>query len=169
MIIVEKRQTVMIAVLFSLFLLVSMSSVVFAQEKNWVEVADFSQNRPFFGNTNCFTIEHSEWRIRWEYEKTLGNLTAFMFEVRVAETNQLIGNWNNSGKIDITQGVFNVTGYEGEFYLWIGTNGNYTVIVEQNLDALPEFSSLTILVSGFLASIIGSMAYRRRTQQVRKK
>ena len=122
-----------------------MASVVFAQEKNWVEVADFSQNRSFFGNTNSFTIEHSEWRIRWEYEKTLGDLTALMFEVRVAETNQLIGIWNNSGKIDITQGIFNITGYDGEFYLWIGTNGNHTVIVEQNLNSLPEFSSLLIV------------------------
>ena len=92
-----------------------------------------------------------------------------MFEIRVAETNQLIGNWNNSGKIDITQGIFNITGYDGEFYLWIGTNGNHTVIVEQNLDALPEFSSWTILVSGFLASIMASMAYRRRIKQGRKK
>jgi len=143
--IVGKRKSDIIALLFSFFLLVSMSSVVFAQEKNWVEVADFSQNRSFFGNTNSFTIEHSEWRIKWEYEKTLGDLTAFMFEVRVAETNQLIGIWNNSGKIDITQGIFNITGYDGEFYLWIGTNGNHTVIVEQNLNSLPEFSSLLIV------------------------
>ena len=145
MTIVGKRKSDIIALLFSFFLLVSMSSVVFAQEKNWVEVADFSQNRSFFGNTNSFTIEHSEWRIKWEYEKTLGDLTAFMFEVRVAETNQLIGIWNNSGKIDITQGIFNITGYDGEFYLWIGTNGNHTVIVEQNLNSLPEFSSLLIV------------------------
>ena len=153
----EKRKLDIIALLFSFFLLVSMSSVVFAQEKNWVEVADFSQNRPFFGNTDSFTIEHSEWRIRWEYEKTLGNLTAFMFEVRVEETNQLIGNWNNSGKIDITQGIFNITEYDGEFYLWIGTNGSHTVIVEQNLNALPEFSSwliISIFLVGPLALVI---------------
>ena len=82
----QKRKIVIIVMLFSLFLLVSVSGIVFAQEKNWVEVADFSQNRAFFGNTNSFTIEHLEWRIRWEYEKTLGDLTAFMIEVRVAET-----------------------------------------------------------------------------------
>ena len=149
MIKLEKKKSFMIVLLFSLFLLVSISGAVFAQENNWVEVADFSQNRAFFGNTNTFSIEHSEWRINWEYEKTLGDLTAFMLEVRVAETNQLIDNWNNSGKIDITKGVLNISGYEGEFYIWIGTNGNHTVIVEQNLDAIPEFSSL-LIVSVFL-------------------
>ena len=108
---------------------------------NWVEVADFSQDRAFFGNTNSFTIEYSDWRINWEFEKTLGDLTAFMFEVRTAETNQLIDNWNNSGKIDITKGILNISGYEGEFYLWIGTIGNHTVIVEQNTDSVSNLES----------------------------
>jgi len=148
-IIVEKRKPVMVLVLFSLLLLVSMVSVVFAQEYNWVEVADFSQNRAFFGNTNSFKIEHSEWRIKWEYEKTLGDLTAFMLEVRITETNQLIANWNNSGKIDITQGVLNITGYGGDFYLWIGTNGNHIVIVEQNTESAPTLDSNWVEVARF--------------------
>jgi hypothetical protein len=76
-----------------------------------------------------------------------------MLEVRVAETNQLIANWNNSGKIDITKGVMNISGYEGEFYLWIGTTGNHTVIVEQKTNSIPNIEINWVEVARFNGTI----------------
>lgn len=136
----DRRAVLMLLLILFPILSVFSSGVAFASSGNWVEVAGFGGGTTF-DDTPPFMIEHVEWRIRWEYEKSLGDLTAFMFEVRVKDTDQIIGNWNNSGKMDITQGIYNITGYSGEFYIWIGTNGSHSVIVEQNLESIPEFPS----------------------------
>ena len=160
--VVGERKGTTITVLISLFLLGSMSGIVFASSGNWVEVASFSQGRPWFGDTNSFRCDHVEWRIRWAYEKVSAMLTAFLFDVKLQDTGEIIGNYSNSGKLDITEGIYNITDYEGEFYLFIGTNAkSYSIIVEQNLESIPEFPSWIILPL-FLAATAFALAVRKK-------
>ena len=144
------RRATIIVLLFCFCLLGSTSGIAFASSENWSEVASFGEGRPWFGDTNSFTCDYVEWRIRWEYVKDESMLTAFLFEIRLQDTAEIIGNYSNSGKLNITEGIYNITDYEGEFYLFIGTNAkSYTIIVEQNLDSIPEFTSW-IITSIFL-------------------
>ena len=131
---------------FSFLILCAIPNMVLSQEENWVEVAEFSQGQPWFGDTTSFKIDYSQWRILWEYEIDLVNLTAFFFEVKHNDTGQIIDSYFNSGKLDITQGIYNITDQKGEFYLFIGSNAkSYSIIIEQNIDSVPEFTSLLIL------------------------
>ena len=128
--------------------------MVLSSEDNWVEVAKFSQGQHWFGDTTSFKIEYSQWRILWEYEIDLPNLTAFFFEIKQKDSGQIIDEYFNSGKLDITQGIYNITDQKGEFYLFIGSNAkSYSIIIEQNIDSVPEFSSLMILPIVFGLSI----------------
>ena len=87
---------------------------------------------------------------------------AFFFDVILSETNQTIGGYSNSGKLNITEGIYNLTDYEGEFHLFIGTSGGYySIIVEQNLESVPEFSAWLILPI-FLTATLGVMVFKKR-------
>ena len=155
------KATIVIA-LFCLCMLVSTVGLAFAQTENWVEVATFSEGRARFGDTNSFVIDHEEWRLVWEYQVDLELLTAFMFDVKVFETQEIIGGYNNSGKLDITQGIYNITGQTGEFYLFIGSNGlSYSITIEQNVDSVPEFGSW-IIVPVALGTVLFVVAYKKR-------
>ena len=158
-----KRKTTMSLLILCLLLLAFIPNVVFASSENWVEVTRYGGSEAFFGDTNSFTINHSAWRIRWEFEE--GPLRGFLFYIKINETNQTIGSYTNSGKLNVTEGIYNVTDYSGEFYIFIGTTGGYySIIVEQNLDAVPEFTSwiiLPICLTATLAVIIT----RKRLQQ----
>jgi hypothetical protein len=136
----DVKKALFIILLFSICLTVFTSDITFASSTNWVEVTRFSDSRAFFGDTNDFTIDHIEWRIKWEFEE--GDLRAFFFDIILAETNQTIGSYSNNGNLNITEGIYNITDYDGEFYLFIGTSGGYySIIIEQNLESLPEFPS----------------------------
>ena len=129
----------------TLFLISSVLGYVFASSENWVKLVTFTENRPRFGDTNPFRINHSEWRIKWEYEIDIPNLTAFFFDVKVQDTGEIINGYNNGGKLDTTQGILNITGHKGNFYLFIGSNGkSYSITVEENIDSIPEFPSWTL-------------------------
>ena len=150
---------------FSFLILCVIPNLALTQEENWVEVAEFSQGRHWFGDTYSFTIDYSQWRILWEYEIDLPNLTAFFFEVKQKDTGQIIDEYFNSGKLDITQGIYNITDQKGEFYLFIGSNAkSYSIRIEQNIDSVPEFSSLLILPI-FLGLSIGIFFARNKMKK----
>ncbi len=166
----------LIAGFFSLFLLGSLSGIVLGQEENWVEVVRFTGTGAFFGSTipstDPFTINQFDWRIKWEYEINIPDLTAFLFDVKLADTGEIIDSYSNSGNLNITQGIMNITDYQGELYLFIGTNAkSYSILVEQNTDSIPEFSSWAILPIGLVSTlvviVIGSKF--RKNKEVEKK
>lgn len=163
-VVLKTRQASVVTAAFCLCMFVSTFGVVFAESENWVEVITFSEERPRFGETESFTIDHSEWRILWEYEIDEANLTAFFFDVKNNETHQLVGNYSNNGALDITQGVYNITGPTGNFYLYLGSNGlSHSITVEQNLDSVPEFGSW-IVVPVALGTALFVVAYKKRNQ-----
>jgi hypothetical protein len=151
---------------FCFSLLVMTFDAVFAESENWVTLATFSEERPRFGETNSFAVEHSEWRILWEYEVAEANLTAFFFDVKNNETHQLVGSYSNKGALDITQGIYNITGTTGNFYLDLGSNGlSYSITIEQNIDSVPEFGSWIVIPIALGASLF-VVAYKKRHRQL---
>jgi hypothetical protein len=143
-------------------------------ENNWVEVSKFSGDGAFFGSTlpanELFNVSHSDWRIKWEYEIYIQNLTAFFFDVKLAGTNQTVAGYSNSGQLNIQKGILNITEYTGEFYLYVGTNAkSYTITVEENIDSIPEFPSMTILFAGLSLITLISIIYRHKPKQEKKR
>ena len=97
-------------------------------------------------------------------------LTAFLFEIRLQDTAEIIGDYRNSGKLNITEGIYNITDYEGEFYLFIGTNAkSYSIIVEQNLESIPEFALWTPTLLALAVLTVAVTIYKQRLRKIRNK
>jgi len=124
---------------------------------NWVEVARFTGMGRL--ETDSFDCTHVDWRIRWSFNHSielgpLGPPLAFTLQVYTVSgerVESLTLNYNRTGSF------------------WLSINemyvDNWSVIVEQNIDSIPEFPSWTILVVGiFLVSII-VITYRRSANQ----
>jgi hypothetical protein len=124
------------AVLFSFFLLSSLLiPLVFGSSKNWVEVLRLSGHGGMTGDSPPFTIEHAEWRIKWEYTSLFGWdwLNDFSFYVSHHEGETTIASISSPDKKNGTLDIFY---YTGEFHLSFPPGStNWTVIVEQNIDS----------------------------------
>jgi len=114
---------------------------------NWVEVTRFIGTSGF--TTDVFVCDHVEWRIRWEFDPghwhfadlhTLqvttykeGESTNYFNQIREPPSGNLSG--------------VELLNQSGTFYLEIsaGLSDSYTVIVEENIDSIPEFPSWIIL------------------------
>ena len=77
-----RRKGTIVAVLICLFLLGTMSGVVFALSGNWVEVVRFTGTSGEVPNTESFTCEYVDWRIRWDCTPRKDGLTAFTIDVQ---------------------------------------------------------------------------------------
>jgi len=146
-------------------------------EDSWVEVTKFTGHGSLFGATSPFVIDHNEWRIRWEYVPlwVFGPQNDFTFFV-VPEENRIEGVFTSGMSIAGVNSPVEKNGtlyfpdLNGTFYLHFapGTS-TWTVIVEQNLDSIPEFSSKTILVTGLLIITTISIIYRHKRKQENQK
>jgi len=165
-VLLKTKQTAGLVTLLGLIFVSSILGVAFAESQSWVEVVTFSEEQPRFGETESFTIEHTEWRVLWEYEIDEPNLTAFFFDVKNNDTHQLVGNYSNTVDLNVTQGTYNITGPTGAFYLDIGSNGlSYSITIEQNIDSIPEFSSWIILPVTF-ATVSFVVIFKKRHHQL---
>ena len=131
---------------------------------NWVEVTRFIGTKGF--TTDVFVCEHVEWRIRWEFDPghwhfadlhTLqvttykeGESTKYFNQIREPPGGNLNG--------------VELLNQSGTFYLEIGSGliDSYTIIVEQNIDSIPEFPSWTPLLVMLVAVVAVTVLYRRR-------
>ena len=151
---VGKRQASIIAILVSLFLFGSMSDAAFASSGNWVEVSRFN-GTIWGGSTEPFTCDHVDWRIKWSYEPTPGDTSVFplRFRFNVVEVGGKLVEFFIPPSNQIG-GTLNIN-QTGEFYIAIDTMyvENYTVIVEQNLESIPEFPSWIILPLFLIATV----------------
>ena len=131
---------------------------------NWVEVARFTGSAKF-GSTEPFTCDHVEWRIRWEYVPLFpfGSQTDFHFWV-VPEENRIEGHFSSDMGIAGVNGPVEKNGtlyfpdLNGTFYLHTAPESSeWTIIIEQNIDSIPEFPSwiiLPIFVTASLCALI---------------
>ena len=166
----DKGQLLLI-VLFCLSLSVSTLGVACASSDNWVEVIRFTGNEST--KTEPFTIEHVEWRIRWNYSHQfmMHNPVAHAFVINVLEHSPKkhiisIGEWNptseNGTWVHNENGAFSLE-------IWSISIDEYSIIIEQNIDSVPEFPSWAPLVAGFFVITILSIFYRRQFNPRRRK
>ena len=121
-------------------------------EANWVEVTRFNGTAFTFGFSDPFQIYHEEWRILWETNNILPEIEHFDFYVLHEDdvmedgsfyTNKSIGSIRTTAN---ENGTLNIQGSTGLFYIWIGPSpAKWELIVEQNIDSIPEFPSWIIL------------------------
>ena len=144
--VVGERKAVIIAIVFSLFLLGSLSGVVFGSSENWnwVEVARITGDIYNLYEMEPFNISSSVsvWRIVWEYKPRTD-----VPEDRTGITiNVYTGVSGDDKIIEISRmGLYNGdedTRYfheQGTFRLKISSNTqNFTVRIEQSMGYIPE-------------------------------
>ena len=149
-----ERREILIALLFCFCLLISTSGVVFASSGNWVEVARFTGMGRL--ETDSFDCTHVDWRIRWSFNHSielgpLGPPLAFTLQVYTVSGERVESFMATSQ----TSGTLN---YNRTGSFWLSINemyvDNWSVIVEQNIDSIPEFPSWTPFLPIILVSIM---------------
>ena len=143
---------------------------------NWVEVTRFTKESvpstwwgSPSGNTDCFNCDHVEWRIRWEYtpHPAVPQYAALWVEVYEKKEDVIwrgeliqegesvfIDKFREYGMSE-TDGVSYIHHQPGRFYMFIsGSNiEDFTIIVEQDIDSIPEFPSWIILPLFLVATL----------------
>ena len=162
----RETKVVITAVLISLFLLASMSVVVFASLENWVEVVRFNGTIwPEY--TEHFTIDYFDWRINWSYTPRLSEtINPYIFRLNVKNASDyiiefLFASNQISGTLNMNQ--------TGEYYLYIDPMHaeNYSITIVQNIDSIPEFPSWFILPL-FLVSVLVAIVIRNKIAKQRR-
>ncbi len=148
-----------------LFLSVITSSIVFASSSNWSEVTRFTGSGTEHYKTDYFTCEHVEWRIRWEYipHPALPLLALFnVYTYPHGEDALYIDDIIKTGTNDIN-GTSYIHNNDGTFYCKINValTESYTIIIEQDLNSIPEFPSWIILPL-FLTTTVLALLFRKR-------
>ena len=140
-----------------LLLLTVISGIVFGSSADWSEVTRFTGS----GTTDYFTCEHVEWRFRWEYDASQYSVFS-IFVYEQGEDVFFIDSVFKSGTEE-TSGISYIHDHEGIFYMDIGAANieNFTVIVEQDLNSIPEFPSWIILPLFLIATLL-ALIFRRR-------
>jgi hypothetical protein len=153
-------------------------------EDNWVEVTRFNKESvpstwwgDPSGNTDYFMVDHVEWRVRWEYtpHPAVPQYAALYVEVYEKKEDviwrDVIIQEGESVLIDVireygtseTSGVSYIYNQTGRFYMFIsGSNiEDFTVILEQDTDSIPEFPSWTPILIMLVAVVTVAIFYRR--------
>jgi hypothetical protein len=131
------------------FLIIVTSGIVFASSSDWSEVTRFSGSGTEHYTTDYFNCEHVEWRIRWEYVPNHALPLLALFSVYTypqREDTSYIDSIIKIGAKD-TNGTSYIHNNNGTFYskINVATTESYTIIIEQDLNSIPEFPSWVIL------------------------
>jgi hypothetical protein len=129
------------------------SGIVFASSNNWSEVTRFTGSGSEMYTTDYYTCEHVEWRIKWEYlpHSQYSNLTIFeLFTYPQGENASFVDFVMKTGSNDTS----------GASYIHDNVEG-YTIIIEQDLNSIPEFPSW-IIVPLFLTTTVLALVFRKR-------
>ena len=164
-----ERRAVLIVVLFCFCPLVSTSGIAFASSENWVEVTRFTGLKTIEITTEPFTIEHVEWRIRWNYSPIFrmhGTPIPAIFSIAIYESEDNIRVSSIGGMGTKSENGIWFHNENGTFHLRIGAFmiDGYSIIVEQNLESIPEFPSWIILPL-FTITTLAVIIYRNRLRK----
>jgi len=165
-----KLKLICASITFLFFL--TIVNVVFASPDNWVEIGRWSGEAfPKLAEfqTEPFNCNHVEWRIRWLYTAT-GSPFESILVIKVYEQ-------GNPEYIDLIykssyfsqSGTNNIHNNSGTFYLnaTIANIEEYYVIVEQNVDSIPEFSPNVILPLFAVVTILAIGIYRKSVRSAK--
>ena len=136
-----------------------------ASAVTWSEVARFTGPS---GQTNNFTCSHPNWRIDWNYKPNSTYPEDAIFIIYLSQYQggsvQTITKYGNA----TTSGIANVSDRQGQFNLQISAQyvENYTVVIEQDLDSVPEFSPLIFFSVLVVAVGVAAMVARKRNTSI---
>ena len=154
------RKTSSIVMLFSCFLLLgSVPSIAFASSDNWVEVITFTGSAGGVHSTSRFAVDYVDWRIRWEV--TPGNDsergTSFDAYVYPSSGGPYVEMMHYTIGTEKTTGIKNIYNHRGIFYIVVVTTNiaDVKLIIEQNIESIPEFPSWTILPLLIVVTLVG--------------
>ena len=154
------RKASSIVMLFSCFLLLgSVPSIVFASSSNWVEVITFTGSAGGVHSTSRFAVDYVDWRIRWEV--TPGNDsergTSFDAYVYPSSGGPYVEVLHHTIGTEKTTGIKNIYNHMGSFYIVVVTTNiaDVKLIIEQNIESIPEFPSWTILPLLIVVTLVG--------------
>jgi len=123
---------------------------------NWVEVTRFIGTDGF--TTDVFVCDHVEWRIRWEYDPMLVLFWEGIkpLDTKVHPEGQSSLTVSNITGVGSRDGINYIHDNAGRFYMTISTTflRSFTIIVEENIDSIPEFPSWTILPIFTIATLL---------------
>lgn len=162
-----KKGAVFALLLFLLdSLIIFTPGTVFASSGNWVEVTRFSAHGDSV-TTEPFTCDYAEWRIRWEFDPGhwhfpqlhTFSVTTYPQGEDTVYVDQIYEMANGS-----KTGTHYIHENDGKFYIKIslGIIDGYTIIVEQNIDSIPEFQPWIVLSIAVTTTLIAVAAKRRR-------
>jgi hypothetical protein len=172
-----KTSLLFLNVMLILFVATTMTahSLALAETANWSEVATFTgPGSNETQNTTYFTISHAEWQIRWAYAPDPNRSTYAGFFVYVypqGETKNYVGTIYSFGGSP-NNGTVYVHNLTGIFYMSVraGILGilNYTLIVEQDLNSVPEFPPSTILPLALTTALLVTIALAYHKQRLKR-
>lgn len=145
-------------------------NIVSATPANWSEVIRFTGSGNEQYTTEYFTCDHVEWRIRWEYvpDPDYPEYAAFSVYTYPQGGDIPIDSIYKAGSED-TSGISYIHNNKGTFYMEIivASTQSYTIIVEQDLDSIPEFSSILILLPLFMLVTLLAVIVLRKSKTCR--
>ena len=125
--------------------------------ENWVEVTTLN-GVGGIGSTDSFTVNHTDLRIVWEIEPGDGSerttFLAYIFpNIGIKGSEPWFEMIENYGTEE-TSGFVYIYNISGSFYMDVlASVDSYTLIIEQNIDSIPEFPSWTILPLILIATL----------------
>jgi len=131
----------------------------------WSEVKRFTGSGTEEYTTAYFSCDRIDWRIRWSYDPDPSNPAYALFNLITYPTVGS-GRWvdyvRTIGGSD-TRGTSFINNESGTFYCRIAVEEtrNYTIIIEQDLNSIPEYQPLLGVLILFTATVL-VMAYARK-------
>ena len=160
-------------------------------QDNWVEVTRFTKESVSStwwgdpsGNTDYFNCDRVEWRVRWEYTPhpavpQYASLYVEVYEkkddvmwrgfLRAKGESVLVDVFREYGMSE-TSGVSYIHNQTGRFYMSIsGSNiEDFTIIVEQDIDSIPEFPSWQPLLITLAAVVATAIVYSHKLKKQKR-
>ena len=137
----------------------------FEPSLNWTELTRFSGNTteyPYY--TQAFTCNTDDWRIAWNYEVRADDPGASGISFHVYETTAYSSYIHVTSHYGARLPIGGTTYFHdrpGTFIIKIDAKTpNFTIIIEQNLDTIPEFPHWLILPL-FLAATLSTILIRK--------
>lgn len=130
-------------------------------EANWVEVTRFAGSGSQFGMSSAFTCDHVDWRVRWQNNPFL-DFGDQSIQFYVVPTENVTDHFDGSMGIESVKsyaqenGTLYLDNSPGTFHFWIApSSSNWELIVEQNVNTIPEFpANVIVWVILILSSMI---------------
>jgi hypothetical protein len=155
-----------VCLLASLFPVLSNISPAVASPADWVEVTRFTGSGTQNYTSDYFTCTHAEWRIQWSYVSDPAYpLYAILVVTTYPQGGDVAFNLIMESGPSNTSGTSYIHNRQGTFYnkIYVTYTQSYTIIIEQDIDSVPEFSSIISLsLSLILASLVVTIYRKRR-------